>query len=182
MREGDAADEVDRRAAELRLSFEPADIVNEVMSFGSPTPIEVAVSGPNLADNRAYAEKIYRELSKVPALRDLQLRPVARLPDGRSRRRPREGRRERRDGRGRGPRRGAGHVVEPLRRAELTGPIRQRHRLPGAGRSPVCTRWTSPSDLETGPGQAQGHGTASGCATSAGSARGRCRASSTATT
>ena len=32
------------------FSFEPADIVNEVMSFGSPTPIEVAVSGPNLAD------------------------------------------------------------------------------------------------------------------------------------
>ena len=42
-----------RGMPELRLSFEPADIINEVMSFGSPTPIEVAVSGPNLADNRA---------------------------------------------------------------------------------------------------------------------------------
>ena len=31
----------------LKFSFEPADVVNEVMSFGSPTPIEVAVSGPN---------------------------------------------------------------------------------------------------------------------------------------
>ena len=33
---------------ELRVSFEPSDIVNEVMSFGSPTPIEIAVSGPNM--------------------------------------------------------------------------------------------------------------------------------------
>ena len=42
----------------VRFSFEPADIVSEVMSFGSPTPVEVAVTGPNLADDRAYAEKI----------------------------------------------------------------------------------------------------------------------------
>ena len=32
-------------ARQLKLSFEPADIVNEVMSFGSPTPVEVQVSG-----------------------------------------------------------------------------------------------------------------------------------------
>ena len=57
---------------ELRVSFEPSDIVNEVMSFGSPTPVEVAVSGPNFAENRAYAEKLYGELAKIPSLRDLQ--------------------------------------------------------------------------------------------------------------
>jgi multidrug efflux pump subunit AcrB len=56
----------------VRLSFEPADIVNEVMSFGSPTPIEVSVNGPNLADNRAHAEKLRQELAKVSSLRDLQ--------------------------------------------------------------------------------------------------------------
>jgi multidrug efflux pump subunit AcrB len=55
-----------------RLSFEPADIVNEVMSFGSPTPVEVSVNGPNLAENRAHAEKMRQELAKVPSLRDLQ--------------------------------------------------------------------------------------------------------------
>lgn len=56
----------------VRCSFEPSDIVNEVMSFGSPTPVEIAVSGPSLADSRAYAEKINAELSKIPALRDVQ--------------------------------------------------------------------------------------------------------------
>jgi multidrug efflux pump subunit AcrB len=60
------------RVAELRLSFEPADIVNEVMSFGSPSPIEVSVNGPRMADNRAHAEKVYRELAKVPGLVDLR--------------------------------------------------------------------------------------------------------------
>ncbi|MBY0229558.1 MAG: efflux RND transporter permease subunit, partial [Gemmataceae bacterium] len=56
----------------LRLSFEPADIVNEVMSFGSPTPVEVAVSGPRMADNRAYAERVRQALAGIPSLRDLQ--------------------------------------------------------------------------------------------------------------
>src|SRR5262249_48931745 len=56
----------------LRFSFEPADIVNEVMSFGTPTPVEVVVSGPKFSDNREYAAKVREELAKVPALRDLQ--------------------------------------------------------------------------------------------------------------
>jgi multidrug efflux pump subunit AcrB len=58
--------------AGARLSFEPADIVSEVMSFGSPTPVEIAITGPNLADNRAHAEKIRGELAKLHSLRDLQ--------------------------------------------------------------------------------------------------------------
>jgi len=58
---------------EVRFSFEPSDIVNDVMSFGSPTPIEVAVSGPAFADNRAYAERVRTELAKIPFLRDLQV-------------------------------------------------------------------------------------------------------------
>jgi multidrug efflux pump subunit AcrB len=56
----------------LKLSFEPADIVNEVMSFGSPTPIEVVVSGPKMADNRAYAAKLRKRLESIDSLRDLQ--------------------------------------------------------------------------------------------------------------
>jgi multidrug efflux pump subunit AcrB len=56
----------------VRLSFEPADIVSEVMSFGSPTPVDVSVTGPNLADDRAFAEKIRKELAGIPSLRDLQ--------------------------------------------------------------------------------------------------------------
>jgi multidrug efflux pump subunit AcrB len=70
--EGGDPDDAEKRAAQIRLSFEPADIVNEVMSFGSPTPIEVAVYGPNIADNKAHAAKIRTELEKITAIRDLQ--------------------------------------------------------------------------------------------------------------
>ena len=56
----------------VQFSFEPADIVSDVMSFGSPTPVEVAVSGPNYADDRAFAARVKDELAKVPSLRDLQ--------------------------------------------------------------------------------------------------------------
>jgi multidrug efflux pump subunit AcrB len=56
----------------VRASFEPADIVNEVMSFGSPTPIDISVSGANFADNLVFAEKLRRQLAEIPALRDLQ--------------------------------------------------------------------------------------------------------------
>lgn len=57
---------------DVRLSFEAGDIVSNVMSFGSPTPVEVAVHGPSLADNLAHAEKVRRELARIPTLRDLQ--------------------------------------------------------------------------------------------------------------
>jgi multidrug efflux pump subunit AcrB len=56
---------------DVRFSFEPSDIVSRVMSFGAPTPIEVAVSGPSLADSRQYADKLRAKLAQVPTLRDL---------------------------------------------------------------------------------------------------------------
>ncbi len=58
--------------AEVSFSFEPSDIVSRVMSLGAPTPIEVAVSGPNLAANREFAEKVKDKLQNIPTLRDVQ--------------------------------------------------------------------------------------------------------------
>jgi multidrug efflux pump subunit AcrB len=54
------------------VSFEAGDIISQAMSFGSPTPIEVAVQSPSLAASRAFAGKLEVELAKVPSLRDLQ--------------------------------------------------------------------------------------------------------------
>ncbi|MBS1808626.1 MAG: efflux RND transporter permease subunit [Acidobacteria bacterium] len=54
------------------LSFEAGDIVTQVMNFGAPTPIEVALSGPNLTANRGFAEKVLAEMKKISSLRDLQ--------------------------------------------------------------------------------------------------------------
>ena len=57
---------------DVSFSFEPGDIVSQVMSFGSSTPIEVAVQGMSIAAIRAHCEKIRLELAKIPSLRDLQ--------------------------------------------------------------------------------------------------------------
>jgi multidrug efflux pump subunit AcrB len=54
------------------VSFEAGDIISKVMSFGSPTPVEVAVQGPDLNANRTFAEKIRGELAQNRNLRDLQ--------------------------------------------------------------------------------------------------------------
>jgi len=54
------------------ISFEAGDIVSQIMNFGAPTPIQVDVNGPNLAANRAFAEKVMAEMQKVSPLRDLQ--------------------------------------------------------------------------------------------------------------
>ena len=59
-------------ADQVTFGFEPGDIVSEVMSFGSPTPIEVAVASPNMADARAHADRIKEELEKIPYLRDVE--------------------------------------------------------------------------------------------------------------
>src|SRR4029077_11461146 len=57
---------------DMEVSFEAGDIVTQVMSFGSPTPVEVAVQGVNLEDNFAFAEKIRVQLARLDFLRDLQ--------------------------------------------------------------------------------------------------------------
>ncbi len=60
------------------VSFEAGDIVNQVMSFGSPTPIEIAVQGVSLQDDYAYASKVRAKLATLSFLRDLQF---AQVPD-----------------------------------------------------------------------------------------------------
>jgi multidrug efflux pump subunit AcrB len=55
------------------VTFEAADLVSQVMSFGAPTPVEIAVNGPNITVDRQYAEAIIAELRKVDALRDVQI-------------------------------------------------------------------------------------------------------------
>lgn len=65
---------------EVKCSFEPSDIVSRVMSFGSPTPVEVTVSGPNLTANRDYADKVREALATIPSLRDLQFQQALDVP------------------------------------------------------------------------------------------------------
>jgi multidrug efflux pump subunit AcrB len=55
------------------VTFEPADLVGQVMSFGSPTPVEVAIASADLEANRTYASSIVEKLREIEVLRDVQL-------------------------------------------------------------------------------------------------------------
>ncbi len=61
-----------RELPEAEISFEAGDIVTQVMSFGSPTPVEVDVQGINLQDDYAFAQKVRASLAKLGFLRDLK--------------------------------------------------------------------------------------------------------------
>jgi multidrug efflux pump subunit AcrB len=56
----------------IALSFEPSDLIEQVMSMGASTPVEIAVQAKNLNEGRKYAEKLKNELSKLSYLRDVQ--------------------------------------------------------------------------------------------------------------
>lgn len=65
---------------DVLVSFEPSDIVERVMSFGAPTPIEIAVQGQSLATSKEFADKIREKLTKIPSLRDVQFAQVLDYP------------------------------------------------------------------------------------------------------
>jgi multidrug efflux pump subunit AcrB len=54
------------------FSFEPGNLVDQIMNFGAPTPIELAVAGPNLSASRAYTERLRNEMGEIADVRDLK--------------------------------------------------------------------------------------------------------------
>jgi multidrug efflux pump subunit AcrB len=53
------------------FSFDPGDLVSQILNFGTPSMIEVATTGPQYNDVLGYAGQIEQELAKVAELRDL---------------------------------------------------------------------------------------------------------------
>lgn len=65
---------------DTKLTFEPVELTERILSQGSPTPIEVRISGRNKKANEAYAKQVMEELAKVDGLRDLQLSQSTEYP------------------------------------------------------------------------------------------------------
>ncbi len=57
----------------ILISFEPADLVEQVMSLGSNNPIEIVIQGKNIAQSRSIADKLKLSLGKISYLRDIQI-------------------------------------------------------------------------------------------------------------
>jgi multidrug efflux pump subunit AcrB len=55
------------------FSFEASDVVSQVLNLGSPNPINITVSGNDLAQTRAFTERLTGSLKQLPMLRDVQI-------------------------------------------------------------------------------------------------------------
>ena len=53
--------------------FQPADIVSQILNFGTPAPIDVAVTGNNQRANYAFAQTLATRLRRIPGLVDLRI-------------------------------------------------------------------------------------------------------------
>ena len=65
---------------DVKLSFEPIQLTDKILSQGSPTPVEVRVSGRNKKLNEEYAGKVIDKLKQIPYLRDVQLGQSTKYP------------------------------------------------------------------------------------------------------
>jgi multidrug efflux pump subunit AcrB len=58
---------------EVKLSFEPIELTEKVLSQGSPTPVEIRVVGKNKKQNEEYAKKVVAKLNEIEYFRDVQI-------------------------------------------------------------------------------------------------------------
>ncbi len=65
--------EVRKSIPEAALSFEPGDLVDQVLNLGSSNPIEIAIVGRNFSQTRKIAEQLSQKLAAVDYLRDVQI-------------------------------------------------------------------------------------------------------------
>lgn len=65
---------------EMRVSFEPIDLTEKIMSQGAATPIEVRVAGKDMKQISGYAQQLVNKLSEIPFLRDVQIAQPLHFP------------------------------------------------------------------------------------------------------
>ncbi|CAL1518245.1 efflux RND transporter permease subunit [Chitinophaga sp. MM2321] len=65
---------------DLRISFEPIDLTEKIMSQGASTPIELRVAGKDLEQIAGFATNLVDHLRKIPFLRDVQIAQPLNFP------------------------------------------------------------------------------------------------------
>ncbi|WP_186206397.1 efflux RND transporter permease subunit [Burkholderia gladioli] len=73
-------EELPRRFPGVTFSFPPADIISQILNFGSPAPIDLQVRGNNLAANFDYTNTLLREIRRVPGVVDARIQQSQQSP------------------------------------------------------------------------------------------------------
>src|SRR6202158_981714 len=72
--------ELPQRFPELQFFFQPADIVDQVLNFGQPAPVDIQISGPDSTATYALAGKLAHDLQRVPGVVDSHVLQVPNAP------------------------------------------------------------------------------------------------------
>jgi multidrug efflux pump subunit AcrB len=70
--------ELPQRFPALQFFFQPADIVDQVLNFGQPAPIDIRVTGSDTSSAYALAQRLTRQIARVPGVVDAH---VFQVPD-----------------------------------------------------------------------------------------------------
>ena len=62
------------------FAFLPADIVNQILNFGAPAPIDLQVRGNNLNANYDYAVKLMSQIRRIPGVADARIQQSMKNP------------------------------------------------------------------------------------------------------
>ncbi|WP_116807704.1 efflux RND transporter permease subunit [Steroidobacter cummioxidans] len=73
-------EELPRRFPGTTFSFTPADIVSQILNFGTPSPIDLQIRGNNFAANFAYAEALLADIKRIPGIADARIQQARGLP------------------------------------------------------------------------------------------------------
>src|SRR5205814_1526025 len=64
----------------VQFFFQPADIVTQILNFGTPAPIDVAITGANQQGNYAVAQKLASEMRHIPGAVDVHVQQAFDAP------------------------------------------------------------------------------------------------------
>lgn len=68
------------RMPDIKVSFEPIELTDKILSQGSPTPIEVRIASRDKRQNEIYARKVVDKLKEFEYMRDVQIAQSIRYP------------------------------------------------------------------------------------------------------
>ncbi|MBD8882406.1 efflux RND transporter permease subunit [Rhodanobacter sp. 7MK24] len=73
-------EELPKRFPGVTFAFLPADIVSQILNFGSPAPIELQVRGRDMPADFAYANKLLAQIRRVTGVADARIQQSQSLP------------------------------------------------------------------------------------------------------
>src|SRR6185312_9090719 len=73
-------EELPRQFPGVTFSFPPADIVSQILNFGSPAPVDLQIRGANLSAGFDYANLVLPKIRAIPGVADARIQQSRQSP------------------------------------------------------------------------------------------------------